>query len=179
MDTPKEITLKEWSAYLPYSLKVKDEETTEVFEVAGINPDGILIHDNIDGSVEEYSSTILKPILRDLSDLTKEIEHNGEKFVPIKRITKEYYDKDNETIFDDENKYKIISNKYCYPSNGTKTSHWWLQYKPSIISFDSQDNESCLMQYQLLQKLFEWHFNVFQIPDELIVRVTEDFNPYK
>ena len=33
------------------------------------------------------------------------------------------------------------------------------------------------------RRFFEWlcknHFNVFNIPSELIVRVTEDFNPYK
>lgn len=28
-----------------------------------------------------------KPLLRPLSDLTKEIEHNGERFVPIERIS--------------------------------------------------------------------------------------------
>lgn len=31
-----------------------------------------------------------KPILRDLSDLTKEITHKGEKFVPIERLSKLY-----------------------------------------------------------------------------------------
>ena len=28
----------------------------------------------------------VQPILRPLSDLTKEIEHNGEKFVPIRKL---------------------------------------------------------------------------------------------
>ena len=32
-----------------------------------------------------------KPILRPLSDLTKEIEHNGEKFVPIEWLEDKYY----------------------------------------------------------------------------------------
>lgn len=32
----------------------------------------------------------IKPLLRPLSDLTKEIEHNGERFVPIERISEMY-----------------------------------------------------------------------------------------
>lgn len=103
----------------------------------------------------------VKPILRPLSDLTKEIEHNGERFVPLKRITKEYYDPDNETIFDNENLFKIVDNKYCYPSNNKRTSHWWLSYNEESISFDNQEVESVLPQYGLLQKLFEYHFDVF------------------
>lgn len=135
----KEITLKEWSAYLPYGLKVKDEETTEVFEVTGINPDGILIHDSIDGSIIEYSFTKLKPILRDLSDITKEIEHNGEKFVPIDKIS-------------------IYANNEFYLIEQINTG---------------------MVEKIVFDMLISWKFNVFQIPDELIVRVTDDFNPYK
>lgn len=107
----------------------------------------------------------IKPILRPLSDLTKEIEHNGEKFVPLKRITKEYYDPDNETIFDNENLFKIVDNKYCYPSNNKRTSHWWLSYNEESISFDNQEVESVLPQYGLLQKLFEYHFDVFGLTE--------------
>ena len=36
----------------------------------------------------DYFHCEIMPILRPLSDLTKEIEHNGEKFVPSKEIIK-------------------------------------------------------------------------------------------
>lgn len=34
----------------------------------------------------------IKPIVRPLSDLTKEIEHNGERFVPVERLSFSYLD---------------------------------------------------------------------------------------
>jgi len=81
------LELKRLAPYLPYGLNVIEEEIGEKFQVAGFNVSNneFLIHDNIEGSIEEYSVNLLKPILRPLSDLTKEIEVNGEKFVPAFR----------------------------------------------------------------------------------------------
>lgn len=39
----------------------------------------------------ENNSEYFKPICRNLSDLTKEIEHKGERFVPINRIKESQY----------------------------------------------------------------------------------------
>lgn len=71
--------------YLPYELNVIDEEIGEKFQVAGINISNNVIvnQDNIDGSIEEYGINLLKPTLHPFSYLTKEIEHNGEKFIPL------------------------------------------------------------------------------------------------
>lgn len=102
-----------------------------------------------------------KPLVRPLSDLYKEIEYNGERFVPIKRIAKTVYDKNNESVFDDENLYKVIDNKYCYPSNNERTSHWWISFNEKSIGFDNQEIEWFLPQYELINKLLEWHFWIF------------------
>lgn len=68
-----------------------------------------------------------KPILRPLSDLTNEIEHNGEKFVPA--------NKHNGLTFEME--YVAKGKRAAITPNGTATS------------------------YLTIQKLFEWHFDVF------------------
>ncbi len=45
-----------------------------------------MVRDVATGYMSTESFGDIKPILRPLSDLTKEIEHNGEKFVPEMRI---------------------------------------------------------------------------------------------
>ena len=137
----KEITLKEWSAYLPYGLicEVKDQGRIEIDTLFGVYDNKGLVFHNIVESHQGFES--VKPILYDLSWLTREIEFGGEKFIP-----------NHDPLF-----------KYFIP-------YELEEFKNSIpysLSFE---------QYE---KLLEWKFNVFNLPDELIVRVTEDFNPYK
>ena len=149
MDIPKEITLKEWSAYLPYGLKVKlESELYPTPTIIGITNDYLYL--NYHGYRLSKLTKDCKPILRDLSDLTKEIEHNGERFIPEDRLY-ELADVDAETEFLDA----IFDG-------------WW-----------SGDDKIQFAPYTFFQKMVEWKFNFFQIPDELIVKVTEDFNPYK
>ncbi len=65
------LTLEHLAPYLPYGLKLfyADGSIRELryLDVTGICP-------------------VFKPILRPLCDLTKEIEHNSERFVPKNRI---------------------------------------------------------------------------------------------
>lgn len=82
METDKEkLTLKELAGYLPYGLKIRMNNTCNVYKVNGLKRvDGmikILLFQSIDLYTDEC-----KPILRPLYDLTKEIEVNGKKFVP-------------------------------------------------------------------------------------------------
>jgi hypothetical protein len=73
------LTIKELAPYLPYGLK------SACLNVAQYGLTKPLIKE-IEASniltLIDYDPTY-KPLLRPLSDLTKEIEHNGEKFVPI------------------------------------------------------------------------------------------------
>lgn len=64
--------------YLPYGLKYKDKpEGFNEIRTLCINTIGWFLYEG-------------KPILRPLSDLTKEIEVNGEKFVPIVKLQLKY-----------------------------------------------------------------------------------------
>ena len=134
----KEITLKEWSAYLPYGLKLWYEDNKDIYPLV-VSNNTVSIRGGF--NINDVKSYNLKPILYDLSWLTREIEFGGEKFIP-----------NHDPLF-----------KYFIP-------YELEEFKNSIpysLSFE---------QYE---KLLEWKFNVFNLPDELIVRVTEDFNPYK
>ena len=165
----KEITLKEWSAYLPYGLKGQlTFDKSEDFELQDWAIDLSKFKKGAIWKLCGYADTDLhiplgegefngwlwrneytyvnfysgiKPILYDLSWLTREIEFGGEKFIP-----------NHDPLF-----------KYFIPNELE-------EFKNSIpysLSFE---------QYE---KLLEWKFNVFSLADELIVRVSEDFNPYK
>lgn len=104
----KTLELKDICGYVPYGLKYLYEGNT-----IG------------DVRIQDYKTTIdsllclnfiIKPILRPMSDLTKEITHEGERFVPLLALDKlncfpisntdkalRYYDKLNEWMFDYRN----------------------------------------------------------------------------
>lgn len=75
----KEEQLKIYSAYLPYGLKI----CTSYGNGKWNNPKKLTGAD-IDRISTRSSNVQYKPILYDLSYLTKEIEHEGERFVPLK-----------------------------------------------------------------------------------------------
>ena len=70
----EKLELKYLAPYLPYGLKFYWEDLK-----GNINEPWSLTINSIDFALENQN----KPILRPLSDLTKEITHNGEKFIPI------------------------------------------------------------------------------------------------
>lgn len=76
------LELKHIAPYLPYELKVLDEkgEPDDNIFILGSVSIHEMVSDN-NGNIE-ILFTEIKPILRPLSYLTKEIEVNGEKFVP-------------------------------------------------------------------------------------------------
>ena len=164
----KEITLKEWSAYLPYGLKGELQfDKSEDFELQDWAIDLSKFKKGAIWKLCGYADTDLhiplgdgefngwlwrneytyvnfhsgiKPILYDLSWLTREITHEGETFIPLYKLQK--IDKAFVLTF--------------------------------IETFGYEE-----LKVEVFELLLEWRFNVFSIPDELIVRVTEDFNPYK
>ena len=81
-----ELELKHLAPYLPYGLKCIDGELIGISNHIGWSGIFKAIH----GS-NHIPICGIKPILRPLSDLTKEIEVNGEKFVPIEYFEDKYY----------------------------------------------------------------------------------------
>jgi hypothetical protein len=80
------LELKHVAPYLPYGLKYKSEhiEGSRIYTMLGLNEK----YNRLDSDCDYGWIYIkgIKPILRPLSDLTKEIEHNEERFVPFERI---------------------------------------------------------------------------------------------
>lgn len=93
-----------------------------------------------------------KPLLYPLSSLTKEIEHDGERFVPI---------------------YKMFSGCYFPPK---KRKVYYQVGKLSVRMFEKDSNRLLKVIYggeasgrnthRDMEKLFEWHFDVFGLIDQ-------------
>jgi len=69
------LTIKELAPYLPYDLRMKGRNTEYPLEGC-----------HLDEWFNWGEMTKDKPLLRPLSQLTEEIEHNGERFVPKDKI---------------------------------------------------------------------------------------------
>lgn len=101
-----------------------------------------------DYEYDVYFSEVLL-ILRPLSDLTKEIEHNGEKFVPIERL------------FEIENPqhsangrgyyYEVVPNWVSCSTNYT------------AVAFAVYLNSITKNQYWVIEQLISWHFDCFSL----------------
>jgi len=80
-----QLTIKHLAAYLPYGLKAVNEIRNFTVEIKGLQTDNDVIH-----SLGKSPIKFIKPILRNLSDLTKEIEVNGEKFCPYEKYNDDF-----------------------------------------------------------------------------------------
>lgn len=111
----KKLELKHLVPYLPYGLKVYVQDYGIELVIVFIKDEVITIEDNA-------SFCGIKPILRPLSDLTKEIEINGEKLYPF--IIYNDDDLDKKLI-------KFIKGDYSY-------SHlpYWIVQKLFELHFD-------------------------------------------
>ena len=118
------LELKHLASYLPYGLKFRAK--AEVWEMTCLytldeykvwahnywDKDKLLYYPALnrksDFQSKGYRLSQIKPILRPLSDLTKEIEHNGEKFVPMDILCNEFSQYD---CFEFDN-VNILNNPY-------------------------------------------------------------------
>jgi len=142
------LELKHLVGYLPYGLScvenmddgVKIEFTLDVLNISNVIDD------------IKYSNSIL-PILRQLSDLKKEIEVNGEKFVPIEKLRELYFKTSEisnggiyiETLVFKYNEFKNFTQDLCYTGDNNHEYHRSIGYKTSI---------------DIYEKLYEWHFDI-------------------
>lgn len=137
------LELKHLVGYLPYGLKV--QSTTGHITSISIELD------DCDFCVKEVLAGIAKPILRQLSDLTKEIEVNGEKFVPIVKLYKIQWGGTHR--LSDENKYYTVDlglfAKCSHNSSAMETN----------INIKYPLNNS----YWKIEKLLEWHFDIHNL----------------
>lgn len=144
----EKLELKHLAPYLPYGLRsadlyIKDFGLTSPL-IAEIVPSNIL-------KFTDGSSRAL-PIFYPLCDLDKEIKHNDKKFIPLVELLKikhkNWYEKYNGTR---------------YGEIGVDEKKAWFEFQATLSVRVNFYGNSIFdyPEYWIMEKLFEWHFDVF------------------
>ncbi|WP_185269220.1 hypothetical protein [Chryseobacterium indologenes] len=177
----KEELLKIYSAYLPYNLQIEFKRNIYPTSVEIQTLDLKNLYSALfPGKPKSFQ---IKPILYDLSYLTKEIERDGEAFMPMLKLAKMESDQ-FEYLDDDENGFPIIGYDVTDFDMGSMTfaNVYRFEYdqesglfvvniydeggkQEDLIGMD----EVCLSNLLLREKLLEWHFNIFQLPEDQFI----------
>lgn len=156
------LELKHIACYLPFDLQYKGEyggvSTMRKLEYCRpYNKETDSFTDEI--GVDGYFIQYIKPLLLPISCLTEEIEHNGERFVPIIKIAKMF------GIGDIERCEVDGEVQYGWESKGFDDSQGYsfAYHKDGIFGVwpDCVDGEPLYTycSYSAIQKLAEWHID--------------------
>lgn len=166
--------LKHLSGYLPYELGFLNIYSNFQLTINGLREDQVYNHGHGYMDFEH-----IKPILLPLSYLTKEIEVNGEKFVPIlelyKMRTQHMTDKIDKYYI--ENDTAILKLQEITTPDGRLS---FVSYFEIDIDFENIHFSICTEtvdnmkdeiveerfgfignDFNMLQKLYEWHFDIY------------------
>lgn len=157
-----ELELKHVAAYLPYNVYAFNvDQDTLTDKIIGLFQNTLDFENwsPLNSDIKNY-----KLILRSLSDLTKEIEVNGEKFVPLVKLAEISISSDTEIEFICDNNYSnlrfgikiLVNNEICY--------FFFMHETISFYYSDKNNTLKCVHnQYEMFQKLLSWHFDLFNL----------------
>lgn len=164
----EKLELKHLSPYLPYGVKVSlidqygDLEPDLILEIESLGQD----YADLSKGFNTMSIHGIKPILRPLSDLTKEIEHNGEKFVPIQELFQiayeDIYTHRFEGVFDEDD---LLKERLALKASEEKWNYGFTVELPNQFLMTANGDPLTIPNFTMYQKLFEWHFDVFGLLD--------------
>lgn len=168
------ITLEELALYLPYGLKYSFDGEDLHHTVIGMDITDMGIH--LISPYNDYGTCNInrgKPILRPLSQLTQEIEHNGKNFIPIVELYKiacgNYSDAvvkyvDILSTTEMRHAMKGFSDFYFGIYQSENDVRLGTQYHFKLWSTDLEGRHTIVQtvfcQSLLFQKLHEWHFDL-------------------
>ena len=154
--------------------------------------EAVIIEDNIEysallayGDCQIDDDEKFKIIARPLSDLTKPIEHKGEKFVPIVELAKMCFN-NTYTNLPNIKSYEVL-NSECGESFGfigfTDDERFSLTFDNTFnnqsFEFWIDGSRHLIKQFDLFLKLIEWKFNLMNESEPFIDINTLEKNPYK
>jgi hypothetical protein len=148
----EKLGIKHLAPYLPYGLKGSWTETFEIETLIGFCEDEVITN------VEQFPLKDFKPILRPLSDLTKEIGCNDIKFIPLEELAKLFY-------YKSRSKYETTHfNRARETFNHippTYTVNCCVENDSNRYMYYSINKDMELNNYNVVQRLLEFHFDVF------------------
>lgn len=160
---PQKLELKQLAPYLPYGLKCQttDKGKVVVSELNAAYSDNSYSFMNIVESEKGFED--IKPLLRPLSQLIETIEHEGKEFVPIAELM--FFHEDSRLgieVVETRQKDGVYGVKYI-DETGVECSFAYHENLSMFGMMTLSDKKQWFTyhQYDLFQKLFEWHFDVF------------------
>ena len=102
-----ELELKHITPYLPYGLKFRNPFGIQTIKGLDTVSDAILIYYWDMADRKESHAIDCKLLLRPLSDLKKEIEHDGERFVPETKLEVGHWSPHHKTSWNDRDIYEL------------------------------------------------------------------------
>jgi len=156
------LTLEHLAPYLPYELKVRSNHGT-IYKMG--------LYNDMKGSGIE-TRTIdqcldMKPLLRPLDQLTKEIEHKGKLFVPIIELFNSWYGAEPDQIIlaDGEGPFYGFDG-YLDKTRSSIFSFYYNSVLQSFIFLENSKPRKRVRQRPMFQKLVEWHFDLDGLIDK-------------
>lgn len=138
----KEELIKIYSAYLPYGLSVFFEENNAFYPLVINNP-SVSMKGGF--NINEVINEEMKPLLWDMDMLTKEIEHKGERFIPIEFLMK---------------MRSVDINNFCCENRKQKAVD-------ALLNDLKITNRIAI---DMFNKLLEWHLNVFGLDESEYIK---------
>ncbi len=149
----KDELLKIYSTFLLYDLEVQHDINGKFGKVVGIDANKHELSVCFDSGIwQGVDVRVLKPVFYDIYYLTKEIEHKGKKIIPIVELLKIKYPNQQGRYAETE----FLTEGYpfaCFSVDAGKTI---------MVNTSNLENQP----FWIIKKLLEWHFNVFQLPED-------------
>lgn len=165
----------------PYGFIPNGKESTGIAGIVNLTGD---LYADIENNT--FNATF-KPILHPLSDLTREIEHKGERVVPIVELANKCFN-NTFTTFPNIKTFEVLNsdNKESFGFIGyTEDERFSLTFDNTFnnqsFEFWIDGREHYIKQFDLFLKLIEWHFDIAELIEsgDAIDVNTLPINPYK
>jgi hypothetical protein len=155
------LKLEHLTHYLPYGLKIQitsNQDMGLIGEMKFLKKTYLGVDVGINHTLKlQRCISHIKPILRPLSDLTKEIEHEGESFVPIERLR------------------EMFTTRLSFDENG-----FYYHINKSAVRGRAHDEPFPFNQLDAYSYLLKWKLDIHKLIEKgLAIPVTDEFNPYK
>ena len=154
----KKLELKHLAAYFPHELQcIIDYKKVNSYtgKLTSLRNYGYVVVSQ-HRSWKDASFRRVKPILRPLSDLTKEIEVGGEMIIPLVELAKiEFEEYRQVDIFED--KAHVVAYE--------DAAFFEFEFNERSLCFTFTNSvrcgNVCIFNPDLVAKLYEWHFDIF------------------
>ncbi len=185
-----ELELKHLAAYLPYGLncygqgevvdgtEYDDKPIPKLLTIVGTEYNQVYVEGIRETNTEQIHIADCIPILRPLSILDKEIEVNGERFIPMVKLAKIEFPNVDFTIENDYCKGRLYVGVVIEFVIEDEIP-FYKEYHNNIFGHSKNENYddmymANLKPSEIREKLCEWHFDIFGLIDAGLAVEMED-----